>query len=118
MRAMERFLEERVVPATEGQVKFHARVSVNVLRILQRELELEEDSVRREWSSLDTLLGEQPVPETLRELKSELLARNEQLAQRVQAGDADGGEWGDKVFTHVKQTVRDKAAIADPRLLE
>ena len=42
--AVREFLERDVMAATEGRVQFHARVAVNVLNIVARELELGDDS--------------------------------------------------------------------------
>lgn len=37
--AVREFLEQEVVPATEGRVSFHARVAANVLGQIERELQ-------------------------------------------------------------------------------
>ena len=37
--AVREFLEQEVMPATEGRLSFHARVAANVLAIVARELE-------------------------------------------------------------------------------
>ena len=39
LAAIERFLEEEIVPNTPGSRGFHARVAANSIRILRRELE-------------------------------------------------------------------------------
>jgi Domain of unknown function (DUF6285) len=38
-QAVREFLEQEVMPATEGRVSFHARVAANVLAQIERELE-------------------------------------------------------------------------------
>jgi hypothetical protein len=38
-RAVREFLEQEVVPATEGRLSFHARVAANVLAQIERELQ-------------------------------------------------------------------------------
>jgi Domain of unknown function (DUF6285) len=117
LELIEKFLEEEVVPATEGRTKFQTRVSINALRIIRRELEQEEANLRREWAGLDRLIGVEDEPVSMAALKEGLLNRNARLCQQIRDGGADDGEWAAAVFTHVRQTVRDKAAIADPRLL-
>jgi hypothetical protein len=117
LEAIEKFLDEQVVPATEGTVKFLTRVSVNSLRIIQRELQLEESALGREWQGLTRLLGDEPRPQTLAGLREAVAHRTQQLAERIQQGDADAGEWAASVWAHVRQSVLDKAAIADPRLV-
>ena len=118
LQAIEKFLDEQVVPATEGTTKFLTRVSVNSLRIIQRELRMEEQALEREWDGLNRLLGEEPRPHSLARLREAVSRRNQQLAERIQQGDADEGDWAASVFAHVRQAVHDKAAIADPRLIE
>jgi hypothetical protein len=39
VRAVREFLEQDVMPATEGRLSFHARVAANVLAQIERELE-------------------------------------------------------------------------------
>ncbi|HET9200215.1 MAG TPA: DUF6285 domain-containing protein, partial [Dehalococcoidia bacterium] len=93
------------------------RVSVNSLRIVQRELQMEEDALGREWDGLNALLGDEARPLRFRQLCERVAARNSELSTRIQQGDADTGDWAASVFEHVRQSVHDKAAIADPRLL-
>jgi hypothetical protein len=38
-RAVREFLEHEVMPATEGRLRFHARVAANVVAQIERELE-------------------------------------------------------------------------------
>ncbi|MBV8160038.1 MAG: hypothetical protein JO265_03845, partial [Acidimicrobiia bacterium] len=40
VEAVREFLERDVMAATEGRVQFHARVAVNALRMVERELAL------------------------------------------------------------------------------
>jgi hypothetical protein len=117
LELVEKFLDEEVVPATEGRTKFQTRVSINALRIIRRELEQEEANLRREWAGLNQLMGVDEEPVSVAALKEGLLNRNATLCQQIRDGKADDGEWANAVFVHVRQTVRDKAAIADPRLL-
>ena len=39
VHAVREFLEHEVMPATEGQLSFHARVAANVLKQIERELQ-------------------------------------------------------------------------------
>jgi len=43
IEAVQHFLETDVVPALDGPKKFHARVAANVLGIVRRELQAEDD---------------------------------------------------------------------------
>ena len=114
LKAVERFLDEQVVPNTEGTVRFHARVSANVMRIVARELGQQEESLSAEWARLDELLGAANRPATLDALREGLLKRTEELCQRIRAGEADSGPFRERVMGHVRQTVRDKLAVTNP----
>lgn len=116
LAAVERFLEETAVPALEGPARYHARVAANVVRIVARELATEDEHVTREWHSLATLLGADPaVPDGGRAACHDALrARNEELARRIRAGDADDGPWRAAVLAHLSRVVADKLDVAQP----
>jgi hypothetical protein len=115
--AVRGFLERDAIEALEGTAKFHARVAANVLAIALRELELEPAQLAAEWQRLDALLGSEPAPAELGTLREAVRSRSEALCERIQRGDADGGAFRDAVFSHVRATVREKLAIANPKLL-
>jgi hypothetical protein len=117
LAAVRGFLERDVVPALEGTKKFNARVAANVLAIVVRELEAESEQLAAEWQRLDALLTVEPIPTDLRSLKGHLLERNEELCGRIRSGEADTGKFRQAVMMHVRQTVRDKLAVANPKLL-
>jgi|FLYL01.1.fsa_nt_gi hypothetical protein len=118
LEAVAGFLEAEIVPSAPGARGFHARVAANVLRIVRRELETEEQALADEWRRLDDLLGTEPKPPTLAALRDALRRRTEELCARIRAGEADSGEWAGRVFDHVRRTVRDKLAVSSPALLE
>ena len=133
LRAVGRFLREEVVPSLEGPRRYHARVAANVVAIVAREIETEEGHLRGEWERLSGLLPrerELPVHGTEREppvhgpereppgeretLREEVRVRNEDLSQRIRAGDADTGPFREAVFAHLRRTVADKLEVAKP----
>ncbi len=119
LSAVQRFLDEEIVPATEGRRQFLARVSANVLRTLDRELESEERHAAAEWTSLDALLVAEPAPATAVERRTGLLRRNEELCERIRSGALDSGDGLDaRLLEHVRRTVRDKLAVTNPAWLE
>jgi hypothetical protein len=116
LAAVERFLEESVVPALDGPARFHARVAANVVRIVAREIATEEAHLGREWDGLSVLLGaegEEP-PRERAALREELLARNEELVRRIRAGRADSGPWRAALLEHLSRVVADKLDVAQP----
>jgi hypothetical protein len=114
--AVRGFLERDVVPALEGTRKFHARVAANVLAIVRRELAAEPEQLAAEWGRLDALLAFEPLPTDLTSLKGRLQERTRNLCARIQAGEADTGEFRQAVMAHVRETVREKLAVANPKL--
>ncbi len=116
LAAVERFLEETAVPGLDGPARYHARVAANVVRIVARELETEDEHLRREWQSLAALLDCDPaVPEGGRAAWHDALhTRNEALAERIRAGEADGGPWRAAVLAHLARVVADKLDVAQP----
>ena len=121
LAAVERFLEETAVPGLEGPARYHARVAANVVRIVARELATEDEHLRREWLSLQALLDTDPaapaaaVPDGGRAAWHDALrARNEELARRIRAGEADDGPWRAAVLAHLSRVVDDKLDVAQP----
>jgi aminoglycoside phosphotransferase (APT) family kinase protein len=106
LEAVREFLEHDVATATEGRTAFHARVAVNALGIVERELVL--------GPSVDA-----PVIERLARLldrsgtATELVA---DLAARIRDGSLDNrrDEVGDEVVDTVRDLVRAKLAVANP----
>jgi len=114
--AVRGFLEKDAVDALDGTAKFHARVAANVIAIVMRELELEPLQLAEEWQRLDQLLGAEPIPAPPDAMRAALRARTEALCTRIRAGDADSAEFRDAVLAHARATVREKLAIANPKL--
>ena len=114
LRAAQEFCERDLLPNLEGRVRFHARVLQNVLGILSREWEGEEEAVRAEWSRLRALLGEtvEPPP-TFAALKEAVVDWNKRLSAQIRAGGMDG-RW-EEVVDAVYGTVVAKLDIANPR---
>jgi hypothetical protein len=115
--AVRGFVERDVIPALDGTAKFHARVAANVLAIVARELALDEAQLVAEWQRLDALLDPAPLPAGTAERRAALRARTETLCARIRDGEADAGPFRDAVLAHLSATVREKLAIANPKLL-
>ncbi|HWP64318.1 MAG TPA: DUF6285 domain-containing protein [Candidatus Limnocylindria bacterium] len=118
LAAVRGFLESDVVPASSGRRRFHALVAANVLAIVERELVREEERVLDEWRSLARLLDVTvDPPPRLELLKAGVRELTEQLCERIRAGDADAGDFGERVRAHLRATVLEKLRIANPRYL-
>ena len=100
VEAVREFLERDVMAATEGRVQFHARVAVNVLNMVQRELETGPGQAADHAEGLSRL-G---------------FADEQELAAAIRRGDVD--DRLDEVRAVVTETVRDKLAVANPKYLD
>lgn len=96
LEAVREFLEDDVLGATSGRVRFHTRVAVNVLRMVERE----------------SLLGPAHAEAHKRRLRKLGYASEHDLAAAIRRGDLDD-RWAE-VKASVWQTVRDKLAVANP----
>jgi Domain of unknown function (DUF6285) len=117
LAAVRGFLEDDLGPVLEGRRRFHALVAANVLRIVERELAGEEEQLARQWDRLAALLGvdASSKPLALSTLRTAVWELETRLAERIRAGDADAAEFADRVRAHVRTTVVEKLAVANPR---
>jgi alcohol dehydrogenase class IV len=116
LAAVRGFLEE-LGAGLDGRRRFHALVAVNVLQIVERELRGEEEQLARQWDRLAALLGvdASSKPLALSALRTAVRELETRLAERIRAGDADAAEFADRVRAHVRTTVVEKLAVANPR---
>jgi hypothetical protein len=113
------FLDREIVPAIDGARQFQVRVVANVMRIVAREIQMEDPAVRVEVKALARLLGrDAPHLHSLDDLRKASASMDEELSARIRAGDADSGSWRAEVLSVVRQSVEDKLKIANPRYLE
>ncbi|HVV38502.1 MAG TPA: DUF6285 domain-containing protein [Acidimicrobiales bacterium] len=96
VEAVREYLERDVMTNTQGRVQFHARVAVNVLKMVERELALGEQQADAHASRLATL-G---------------VASEAELCAAIAAGTLD--DRLDEVVAVVRATVADKLAVAHP----
>ena len=117
LAAVRGFLEDDLGAGLEGRRRFHALVAANVLRIVERELAGEEEQLARQWDRLAALLGVDASsrPQALSALRTAVRELETRLAERIRAGDADAAEFADRVRAHVRATVVEKLAVANPR---
>jgi hypothetical protein len=113
------FVDRELVPTIEGARQFQARVVANVMRIVAREIKLEDPLVRGEVKALARLLGrDAPHLHSLDDLRAVAASMGEELTANIRAGAADTGDWRREVLAVVRQSVEDKLRIANPRYLE
>jgi len=99
VEAVREYLERDVMSATEGRVQFHARVAVNVLKMVERELAMGVEQADAHAARLATL-G---------------VSSERELSDAIASGELD--DRLDEVVAVVRATVADKLAVANPRYL-
>lgn len=114
LQAVTRFLDEEAVPNLTGSRQFYCRVAANVLRIVMRELEQEDEQLAAEWERLNALLPALAQPTTHHEAREALRQRTEELCRRIRQGEADAGLYRDQVLAHVRASVREKLRVSNP----
>ena len=113
------FVDSELVPAVQGARQFQARVVANVMRVVAREIKLEDPLVRSEVKALARVLGhDAPHLHSLNDLCAAAVSMGEELTTKIRAGEADDGDWRGEVLAVVRQSVEDKLRIANPRYLE
>lgn len=100
VESVREWLEREVMPSTQGRLQFNARVAVNVLSMVERELRLGAEQVRAHADRL-AQLG---------------VADDAELAAGIRSGRFDGRL--DEVRALVRDSVVDKLAVANPRYLQ
>lgn len=118
LEAVAGYLRDDVMPNTQGRLSFHARVAMNVVEMLRRELATMEEHLAREWDGLDHLLGVEPMPPRLSNVREALERRNEALCDRIRKGEADEGPWRLAVLGHLRTVTLDKLAVSNSALAE
>lgn len=115
LEAIAELLRDEVQPLIADEVvQFRLRVALNALGIVSREFEQRELLMKRERQQLLTLLalqsdsdpGEAPLENTVAEF-------NQQLLERVRAGEAPEG-----TFDHLVQAELAQVSVANPKFLK
>ncbi len=113
------FVDREVVPAIQGARQFQVRVVANVMRIVAREIQMEDPMTRDEVKALAALLGhDKPHLHSLDDLHTAAMKLNEELSEKIRAGEADEGAFRAETLKVVRQAVEDKLRIANPRYIE
>jgi len=106
--AVRAFLADDLLPTLEGRQRFHARVAVNVLDIVGRELRDGQAADDDERSSLVTLLA---VDDDVDDVDTSDLARL--LAEAIRGGDIAIDD--PSLLDHLRRTADADLRIANPR---
>ena len=103
VEAVREFLETRVMPDLSGHTAFHARVAVNVLAIIERELELGPRLEAEELERLRRILGAKGATAEL----------NRTLCQNIRDGGLDYLD--PQLLDHLRKTAVGRLSIDNPK---
>lgn len=102
LEAVQEFLEKRIITVVDPHRAFHTRVTINVLALVRRELQLGPQLASREHERLRDLLG---TDGSVAEL-------NEELCRRLRDKSMD---YHDSVlFRHLYETTMGQVSIDNP----
>jgi hypothetical protein len=102
LEAVSHFLSAEVSPQLTGRLAFHARVAVNVLELVRRELALGPAATAGEASRLTALLGQEGA----------LPDQERALCERIASGDLDPKD--PALIAHLWATTLDTLAVDQP----
>ena len=106
LEAVREFMERDISGTLEGRTAFHARVAVNALGMVQRELAIGANVDEPALEQLRAIVGRDGSPRDLVDT----------LARRIREGSADYRD--EAVVDAVRAIVRAKLEVANPRYLE
>jgi Domain of unknown function (DUF6285) len=112
--AVKEFLEQEILPTlSDARLKFRVLVAMNALTMISREVNLEENNLQHEFSSLKSLLEQDvPNPESFSSLKALTVALNTELSSRIRLGNVPTN-----AFAHLEEVTRAKLAVTNPAYL-
>jgi len=100
--AVSEFIARDLAPTLTGRLAFHARVAVNVLAIIRREIELGPEADRGEAQRLAALLGAAGATPVL----------TDELCRRIETGELRAND--PALIEHLWATTLDTLAINQP----
>jgi hypothetical protein len=106
LKAAVKFLESELMPTLAGYHRFQTRVTLNVLNIVRRELELRQAQADAERARLMALLGHEGEVEEL----------SRELAERIRAASFALDDLA--LRAHIRQSLADALAINNPKWLD
>lgn len=116
LTAIRSFLEDKALPELKGRTAFHARVALNALAIVQREIDGGADAEAAELARLERLVGDdhQVLDAASRvQQRDRLAALNRELCGRIRRGELALDDA--RLREHLWATVLDSVAVDQPQ---
>jgi Domain of unknown function (DUF6285) len=103
LTAVVKYLDEELLPTLSGYHHFKARVTINVLNMIKRELELCSTQSAAERARLGAILGHE----------GEVAALSDELSDLIRRAAIDLND--EKLRTHIRQSLAEALAINNPK---
>ena len=120
LTAIARFLNEEARPAlADPRLAFRALIAANLASIVASEMMSDDDHLMSELTRLRAIFQDEPdaagspIPERTDARRGAVLELNTRLAHALRA--AEGSVDQAKVAAHLRDTLRDKLAVDNPR---
>ena len=106
LQAAVRYLEQELMPTLAGYHRFQTRVTLNVINIVRRELELRGQQAQAERARLAALLGHDGDAESL----------SVELAERIRSGAIALDD--PALCAHIRASLADALKINNPKWMD
>ncbi len=106
LQAAVKYLEQELMPTLAGYHRFQTRVTVNVLNIVRRELEMRQAQAAAERERLAVMLGHDGEVEEL----------SRELAERIRSGAIALDD--PTMRAHIRQSLADALKINNPKWMD
>ena len=120
LEAARMHMETAVIPVVRENRKlyFQTLVAINVMKIVERELDLGAKHAEAEWGRLNALEGaELTLPNRLQQIQAELAERNAALSAQIREGGYSDANNRAALFDHLLATTVEQLTVANPRFL-
>ncbi len=105
LSAAVKYLEEELFPTLTGYHRFQTRVTINVLNVIRRELELRATQSAAERARLCAIVGHE----------GDVKALSDELSERIGTGAIDLND--ESLRAHLRQSLADALSINNPKWL-
>jgi hypothetical protein len=123
LTAIARFLNEEARPAlADPRLAFRALIAANLASIVASEMMTDDDHLTSELTRLRAIFPDaasSSIPERTEARRASVLELNTRLARALRAGEGAGGDADTldqaRVADHLRDTLRDKLSVDNPR---
>ena len=120
LNAVIQHLEQNVVPLVKPNRKlyFQTLISVNILKVIGREITQGAEHRIAEWERLNNLQDkDEALPASRERAEQALLRRNQELCEEIRAGRFDEHQRRQELFLHLIRSTQEQLHVANPKFL-